>query len=127
MRKVFLTILIGLMGLIPGHASNAISQEEMLSIPARPTYMLTYEPESSTLFFNVRPKGGGPLVVVLRNLTTGESFLCPIPSSHFATFNITEEAGIWRLDLWSDKRLGREIIYSCDFTIDNGMIVYLAG
>lgn len=125
MRKVLLSFLIGCMGLIPGHASNAISQEEMLSIPARPTYLLTYEPESSTLFFNVRPKGGGSLVAVLRNLTTGEMLICPIPSSHFATFHITEETGIWRLDLWSEKRLGREIIYSCDFAIDNGTIVYL--
>ena len=125
MRKVLLSFLIGCMGPILGHASNAIRQEGMLSIPARPTYLLTYEPESSTLFFNVRPKGGGPLVAVLRNITTGESFICPIPSSHFATFHITEEAVIWRLDLWSEKRLGREIIYSCDFAIDNGMIVYL--
>ena len=125
MRKVFLTILIGCMGLIPGHASNnAISQEEMLSIPARPTYLLTYDQESSTLFLSVRPKGAGSLVAVLRNLTTGESFTTPV-SHHEALFHITGEAGIWRLDLWSANRQGQEIISTCDFMIDNGMIVYL--
>lgn len=143
MRKTLLTILIGSIGILSGHASPAINlEEETTSIrednnvgitpddPLPPiiiaAYFFWYDSDKSALFIRT-PAWPYHIFAVLENFTTGESNYYSFDDLFAEGISIpfTGGIGIWRLSLCSAVPHEPCILFDWYFTIDKGIITHI--
>lgn len=155
MRKVLLSFLIGCLGFISGFASTSISMDggggegggggnttpindggfTILTlgrplVPPLPDLVGDVNFPSSEYFYCLVISPGadwGQFIVIIENLTTGESEAAVSDSNSakpfFTPFAI--EDGIWRLNVCSTGRHKRKILSKWDFTLDHGIITII--